>query len=138
MIRRSFKADPMTLPWLTQYLFQNVFQLVLLALGLAISLSGVVFLLIALNGGKRVSVGGSVLGIVGGALMAATALLKSDPRRHDLGAALLGAGMFPLMLYAGQFARRRKVEAKVDTPGPVPHSDTVWPPPPTAPGGRQP
>ena len=124
----------MTIPWLTHYLFQNVFQLVLLALGVAISLSGAAFLLIALSGGKRVSAGGSVLGIVSGALWAATALLGSDPRRHHLGEVLLDAGMLPLMLYAAQFTRRRKVDA----PGPVPHPDTVWPPPPTAPGGGQP
>ena len=124
----------MTLPWLVHYLFQNVFQLVLLALGVAISLSGLLFLLNALGGGKRVSAGGSVLGIVSGALWAATALLESDPRRHHLGAVLLDAGMLPLMLYAAQFTRRRKA----DVPGPTPHPDTVWPPPPTSPGGGQP
>ena len=122
----------MTLPWLAHYLFQNVFQLVLLALGVAICLSGVLFLLDALCGGKRVSAGGSVLGIVSGALWAATALLEGDPRRHHLGAALLDAGMLPLMLYAAQFTRRRKAEA----PGPVPHPDSVWPPPPTSQDGN--
>lgn len=124
----------MTLPWLIHYLFQNVFQLVLLALGLAISLSGAVFLLVALSGGKRVSAAGSVLGIVSGALWAATALLEGDPRRHHLGAVLLDAGMLPLMLYAAQFTRRRKADA----PGLIPHPDTVWPPPPTSHGGTAP
>lgn len=128
----------MTLPWITRYLFQNVFQLVLLALGVAISLSGTVFLLIALGGGKRVSVGGSVLGIVGGALWAATALLESAPRRHNLRAVLLDAGILPFMLYITQFTRRCKVDAKVDVPEPVPHPETVWLPPPTPPGGTTP
>ena len=121
----------MTPPWLTHYLVQNVFQLVLLALGLAISLSGVLFLLNALGGGKRISAGGSVLGIVSGALWVGTALLESDPRWHHLGAVLLDAGMLPLMLYAAQFTRRRKADA----PGPVLHPDSVWPPPPTSQDG---
>ncbi len=115
----------MTLPWLTQYLYQNVFQLALMALGAGIFLSGVLLLLSALCGGKRVSLGGSVLGIVGGALWAATALLEGDPRRHHLGAVLLDAGMLPLMLLAAQFTRRRKVDAL----GQMPHPDSVWPPP---------
>ena len=124
----------MTIPWITQYLLQNVFQLVLLALGVAISLSGLLFLLIALRGGKRVSVGGSALGIVSGALWATTALLESDPWRHHLGTVLLDAGMLPLMLYAAQFTRRRKADA----PGQMPHPDTVWPPPPTSQGDTAP
>lgn len=122
----------MMIHWLDLHSFQSAFQVVLLSAGAVLSLSGVFFLLDALNGGKWVSARGSILGIVGGTLWMATALLESDPRRHHLGAVLLDAGMIPLLFYATAFTRRRRASIALPSPEPEAAPGAIWPPPPTS------
>ena len=127
----------MILHWLAGY---SLARLMIIVGGIVICIGNGVNLLSWLEDKNRVPVPISLIGILLGACLAISALLRGKPPWDGLGDALSVISGLSSIIYVvllNRYSRRKRVVRPPQPPSTAP-SNQIWPPPPTSPGGGQP